>query len=445
MTKSLLIALLVFACVMAKKEVARRATDGQLLAQAAATIRESVSLPSGVSTTNELANIPYGGERWDMFTQFVEPMMNQGFTPYIESIAIEHLDPVFNYFCGLTINYRFDKSGVESQRVVASTKSTYQNGCQPYSYTLAKGEFFTTMKMETINSDWPARLFFSTNLKQDAYIVGKPGTTSLTANVPSGQQIISLFGGQSDILSSWGAYLMPYNGEAPAPAPAPEPAPAPAPAPKVHPWPAWSNGECVDYDEYYYAKNCKDILNEGHKTNGIYTIFKDDGTSLEVYCEMTIDNGGWTQLLNKSRSQSLGTPAKFEIDDQDIKYKQVLFITCKNHRFSYNKDKWPYESSKGYNSVLNYLQFSGSQYMVRGPVELPQTPNPTYISSSSFVRLGPVPTICYIGDKNTPGNCFYQFIAPAPGELQEFGDRRSLTLESIYTTRFDYDFQIYVR
>ena len=210
-------------------------------------------------------------------------------------------------------------------------------------------------------------------------------------------------------------------------------------------WPQWAPGECVDYEEIHYAKNCKEILNQGYKTSGLYHIFKADGTTLEVFCEMNIAEGGWTQLLHVTQ-KVVDTTAEYAIDDHQIVYDNVMFIACKNHRFSYNKDLWPHWSSKGYNTVLNYLKFDGKPYMVKAPKDEFTTPADTqYISVSSFKRMGPVPTVCYFENVNTPGNCFYQFILPKQGVLQGFGDRRSASTVDTMLNRFDYDFTIYVR
>ncbi|XP_033895430.1 ficolin-1-like [Acipenser ruthenus] len=41
------------------------------------------------------------------------------------------------------------------------------------------------------------------------------------------------------------------------------------------------------------AKNCKELLEEGHTLSGWYTVYTESNKSISVYCDMDTDGGGW--------------------------------------------------------------------------------------------------------------------------------------------------------
>ncbi|KAI8496522.1 cell surface pattern recognition receptor signaling pathway [Branchiostoma belcheri] len=49
-------------------------------------------------------------------------------------------------------------------------------------------------------------------------------------------------------------------------------------------------------DKVTGPRNCKELLNNGHDTSGVYTIYPSGGgiSPIHVYCDMDTDGGGWT-------------------------------------------------------------------------------------------------------------------------------------------------------
>ena len=42
------------------------------------------------------------------------------------------------------------------------------------------------------------------------------------------------------------------------------------------------------------ARDCSDVMKNGNKASGVYTIKPDDGIPFKVFCDLTTAGGGWT-------------------------------------------------------------------------------------------------------------------------------------------------------
>lgn len=63
--------------------------------------------------------------------------------------------------------------------------------------------------------------------------------------------------------------------------------------------------------------SCKNALDNGQTTDGIYSITPSGGSKMDVYCDMTLDTGGWTLLFNHNTSDG------FFSNDNDAKSKNT--------------------------------------------------------------------------------------------------------------------------
>ena len=201
----------------------------------------------------------------------------------------------------------------------------------------------------------------------------------------------------------------------------------------------------MNYPEYTtYGKSCLDLKSKNpNAKSGYYEIFT-AGNIVNVYCEQEKENGGWTQVAAVKLDKAGVQPA-IGINDLGLNYKEVMFISCKNHWAQYATHAYVWKS-KGYTALFNYLQFSGKKYYVKHPsAGWNAMPGQTIIPLTEFRRMGPKPNQCYMGDQNVPDYCFYQFVFQSKGKLEAFGDVESTTGQWTGDNQFHYDFRLYVR
>jgi hypothetical protein len=67
------------------------------------------------------------------------------------------------------------------------------------------------------------------------------------------------------------------------------------------------------------AESCKTILDDGYSTgDGNYWIDPDGTGSFEVYCNMTTDSGGWTEIFYASNLNYNDTQLDYDINNQSL-------------------------------------------------------------------------------------------------------------------------------
>ena len=55
--------------------------------------------------------------------------------------------------------------------------------------------------------------------------------------------------------------------------------------------PSLSIADLLSIDD---RRSCKTLLDAGHNSNGIYTIYPHESCLVRAYCDMELDGGGWT-------------------------------------------------------------------------------------------------------------------------------------------------------
>lgn len=50
-------------------------------------------------------------------------------------------------------------------------------------------------------------------------------------------------------------------------------------------------------------ESCLDYANSGFTVDGVYTILRSDGISYDAYCDMTIENGGWSRIVGTNSTR----------------------------------------------------------------------------------------------------------------------------------------------
>ena len=188
------------------------------------------------------------------------------------------------------------------------------------------------------------------------------------------------------------------------------------------------------------------MANNPKALTGYYDIRPPNGKAVNVHCEMTVDNGGWTNVVEVIQF-IVGVMPTTVIDDMQLDYKEVLWVSCLSHFINYEYKESEAFVNQGYNFIINFLKFGPKMYRMRPPRRIWKVPKGTvWVKRSAFKVLDPPTTQCNFDDKpaNICANRF-TFDVPAGKRLTGIGDIESITGETATNDAHNYNFRMYVR
>ena len=120
------------------------------------------------------------------------------------------------------------------------------------------------------------------------------------------------------------------------------------------------------------TESCLDVLNNGNTSDGVYTLTLSDGSSFDVYCDLTTDGGGWT-LYAITDSDECAENLTFGSDEllslSDNPYLSILMRDAQHSEFmqDFRADGsntsfiilWSFSNSKTLQSRFADAQSSG--------------------------------------------------------------------------------------
>ena len=185
-----------------------------------------------------------------------------------------------------------------------------------------------------------------------------------------------------------------------------------------------------------YAKlpgSCLEILKEAKTKpqSGNYWIRTPDGIASKVFCDMEIDGGGWTSIIEVDMEKQ-GRIPELKIDDMELKYTQLLWVSCSSHKMDYEYKSTTDFVSGGYNPFLNYLHIGNRRYRVKpSKNRWSALEGNAFIKKSYFKAIEPKPETCtHEGQASDICASRFTFTLPKGKRLVGFGDIESVTGET---------------
>ena len=227
---------------------------------------------------------------------------------------------------------------------------------------------------------------------------------------------------------------------------------------------------------HLFRSNCQENLSQHKHQNilskGIYPISPVGKEIIKNYKDymLSIKNLGfsyynscsmrkledWTLIYDQANLNLKETRVYLPIDDRDLQYTQILFISKGNQYLDYDYDTQDtaYYYSEGFNLHYNYFAFENYNIIIYNApddrlfTDISNHPNFKLLPANSLEILQLSTGICRTNKSVQHKYCSTKFTIQIPndaGRIIGISDLESFLANTIDDNEFNYDFQLYVK